>query len=127
MMAVLFCTIATFTLSQAVMAQSEGMGRPDPEAMAAARANQLRKDLKKAELPLTDEQDKKVNDLYQETAKKMQALFQESAGDRDAIRSKMQPIREEQDKKLKEILSAAQWDYYEKNLKGKRTGGPGGN
>jgi Spy/CpxP family protein refolding chaperone len=64
-------------------------------------------------LTLTDDQKPKVKAVLEETSKKRQAIFTDSSLDRSAMREKMQPINDEQKKKMKEILTADQFKKYE--------------
>jgi Spy/CpxP family protein refolding chaperone len=71
-------------------------------------------------LSLTDEQKPKVEKVLKETDKKMKELGQ------DADREKRQEIRNEQTKKMKEILTAEQFTKYEEYVKNMRAGKKGG-
>ncbi len=83
----------------------------DPEDFAKRQTAQL-----KEELDLNKEQEEKVYDLNLESVKKMNKLRDErqSGGGFDGMREKMTEIREEQNKKMKEILSKKQWTKFEK-------------
>ncbi|HKL31429.1 MAG TPA: hypothetical protein VJ919_02775 [Tangfeifania sp.] len=83
----------------------------DPEEFAKRQTAQL-----KEELDLNKEQEEKVYDLNLESIKKMSKLREEmqSGGGFEGMREKMTEIREEQNKKMKEILSEKQWTKYEK-------------
>ncbi|MFW5756171.1 MAG: hypothetical protein ACOCWK_06185 [Tangfeifania sp.] len=98
-----------FLLSSVVsMAQQRNF---DPEEFAKRQTAQL-----KEELDLNKEQEEKVYDLNLESIKKMSKLREEmqSGGGFEGMREKMTEIREEQNKKMKEILSEKQWTKYEK-------------
>lgn len=83
----------------------------DPEDFAKRQTAQL-----KEELDLNKEQEEKVYDLNLESIKKMSKLREEmqSGGGFEGMREKMTEIREEQNKKMKEILSEKQYTKYEK-------------
>ena len=75
------------------------------------------------ELSLTAEQKPKVEAVVKETNKKMQEIFNDSSTDRSQMREKMQPIREEQTKKMKAILTEEQFKkYQEMSQRGKKGG-----
>jgi Spy/CpxP family protein refolding chaperone len=67
----------------------------------------------KTDLKLTDEQVPKVQAVLDDTRKKMQALRDDSALSQDDRRAKMTTIREEQTKKMKEILKPDQFEKYQ--------------
>ncbi len=111
------------------MAQPGG-GRPggqggrqfDPAQMAQRRADMMKETVK-----LTDEQYAKVLALYKEESEAMQKQMQ--SGERPRMdREAMQKQREEQDAKLKAILTEEQfktWTEAQQNRRG-GFGGPGG-
>ncbi len=107
------------------MAQPQGPRNMNPEDMAKRQTEQI-----KEAVGLNSDQEKKVYDLSLEMSKKMRTMFQENqGGDREAMREKMTTLRGEQNKKMKEILTADQWSKYEKYLEDRRSrfgGGPGG-
>src|SRR5262245_51708283 len=72
------------------------------------RADTLAKELK-----LTDEQKTKVTALLDEQAKKMRELRSEGAS-QEQRREKMQAMREDHQKKMKEILTADQYEKWQK-------------
>jgi len=101
--------LLTFILTSVVsIAQQRNF---DPEDFAKRQTAQL-----KEELDLNKEQEEKVYDLNLESIKKMNKLREErqSGGGFEGMREKMTEIREEQNKKMKEILSKKQWTKYEK-------------
>ena len=77
------------------------------------------------QLNLTEEQKPKVEAVLRESAKKRQELFSDSSIDRSQIREKMQPIMEEQNKKLKAILTEEQWKKYQEMNQRRGKKGPG--
>lgn len=95
------------------------------------RAKRQTEEIKEA-VGLNKDQEKKVYDLNLEFGKKMRQEMQANAGGGfEGMREKMQKMREEQDKKMKEILTADQWAKYQKYQEERRArrgqGGPGGN
>jgi Spy/CpxP family protein refolding chaperone len=112
------------------MAQPGG-GRPggqggrqfDPAQMAQRRADMMKETVK-----LTDEQYAKVLALYKEESEAMQKQMQ--SGERPRMdREAMQKQREEQDAKLKAILTEEQfktWTEAQQNRMLRGMGGPGG-
>ena len=103
------------------MAQPQGQRNMNPEDMAKRQTEQI-----KEAVGLNSDQEKIVYDLNLESSKKMQALFQENqGGDREAMREKMNVLREEQNEKMKGILTADQWSKYEKYLEERRSRGRG--
>ncbi|MBT3383946.1 MAG: hypothetical protein HN778_02185 [Prolixibacteraceae bacterium] len=80
------------------------------------RAKTQTADLKEA-LGLDKDQEKKVYELNLESNKKMSAMredMQASGGGFEGMREKFTKLREDQNKKMKEILTKAQWPKYEK-------------
>lgn len=71
------------------------------------------------QLKLTDEQKPKVKAVLEERNKQMQGLRELSPEDR---RTKMQSLRQETNKKLKEILTPEQFKKYEEMQRGMRGG-----
>lgn len=91
----------------------------DPEEFAKRQTAQL-----KEELGLDEVQEKKVYELNLESIKKMSVL-REKMRDGDGfegMREKMMEIREDQNKKMKEILTEKQWTKYEKFQEERRAG-----
>ena len=91
----------------------------DPEQFAKRQTAQL-----KEELGLDEVQEKKVYELNLESIKKMSVL-REKMRDGDGfegMREKMMEIREDQNKKMKEILTEKQWTKYEKFQEERRAG-----
>jgi periplasmic protein CpxP/Spy len=98
----------------------------DPEVMAKRQTEQI-----KEAVGLNADQEKQVYDLNIESGKKMRAMREENQGAGfEGMREKMGKIREEQDKKMKEILTEAQWEKYLKYQEERRSrrgqGRPGG-
>ncbi|MBR6974286.1 MAG: hypothetical protein Q4D25_05335 [Bacteroidales bacterium] len=87
---------------------------PKPEEMATRRADQVKEQVKDAG-QLTDDQYKKVYDLYLKQSKDMQAKMNEGGGGFGAFNMEdMQKQQEATNKALKEILSEEQFKAYQK-------------
>jgi Spy/CpxP family protein refolding chaperone len=75
------------------------------------------------QLTLTDEQKPKVKAVLEESSKKRSEIMADTSLDRATIREKMQPIMDEQNKKMKAILTDDQFTKYkEMNQRGKKGG-----
>jgi periplasmic protein CpxP/Spy len=103
-----------------------GQRNMNPEDMAKQQTARI-----KEAVGLNAKQEKQVYDLNLESGKKMQAMRNESQGGGfEGMREKMAEVREEQDKKMKTILTDAQWKKYEKYREEQRAqrgqGRPGG-
>ena len=109
------------------MAQGFGGGmQMDPEERAKQQTAQI-----KEAVGLNAEQEKKVLDLNIAQGKEQAKMFesmQGGGGDMEGMREKMTAMREETNKKMKEILTAEQWTKYEKWQEERRSrfggGGP---
>ena len=99
-----------------------GQGQFDPAQMATMRA-----DMMKQTVNLTDDQYKKVVAMYKEETEAMMKAFQ-SGQPQPMDREAMQKQREEQNKKLKAILTDEQWKKWEEAMQNmmRGFGGPGG-
>ncbi|MBN1986055.1 MAG: hypothetical protein JW761_07095 [Prolixibacteraceae bacterium] len=102
-------------------------GNFDPEEMAQRQVERLTEQLK-----LSEEQQKQVYDLTMENFENMQQMRGQMGGEGDfeKMREQMQKAREEQNQKMKSILTDEQWDEYEayqEEMRARRgQGGPGG-
>jgi len=86
-----------------------GGGNFDPAAFVDRQMDELKEGLE-----LTDEQTEKVREIITAGFETMRNAREEMQdGDRDAMREKMQQMREEQTAKIKEVLSAEQFAKYE--------------
>jgi protein CpxP len=106
----------------AANAQPQGGPGGDPSQFVQMRANQMKESLK-----LTDEQYKKVVDLFTAQMADMQKMMQNQGGQPNFDPQAMQKIREDQNTKLKAILTEEQfktWSAEEQNHR--MGGGPGG-
>lgn len=95
-----------------------GQRNVDPEAFAKRQTAQL-----KEALVLSEGQENQVYELTLETRKKMRDLREENrsgGGGFEGIREKMNQIRNEENEKMKEILTDEQWVKYEKYLEERR-------
>ena len=101
-----------------------GQGQFDPAQMATMRA-----DMMKQTVNLTDEQYTKVVALYKEESEAMMKAFQ-SGQPQPMDPQAMQKQREEQNKKLKAILTDEQWKKWDEAMQNMMRnfgqGGPGG-
>jgi hypothetical protein len=89
-----------------------GGGNFDPQAMLDRQMEEL-----KESLELSDDQEKQVREIITagfETMRKAREEMQDGGGDREAMREKMQAMREEQTQKIKAVLSEDQFTKYEK-------------
>jgi Spy/CpxP family protein refolding chaperone len=103
-------TLMSLMLIAVVSIAQPGQRNFDPEAMAKRQTEQI-----KEAVGLDAKQEKQVYDLNLETGKKMRTLREENQGAGfEGMREKMGELRAEQDKKMKEILTDAQWKKYEK-------------
>ncbi|MBQ6751876.1 MAG: hypothetical protein IJR02_14085 [Bacteroidaceae bacterium] len=133
----IFLTMMVAMISLTSFAQFGGGQRREfnPEDMATRRADQVKEAAK-----TTDEQYKKVYDLFLKQAQESQARMKEAQekGERPQFnREEMQKQREATEAALKEILSAEQYEAYEKAQQERRQrfgqgngrggGRPGGN
>ncbi|MDR2039617.1 MAG: hypothetical protein LBQ60_16990 [Bacteroidales bacterium] len=102
-------TLLVVTLTFATAQERRGGGRNmgTPEERAKAQTDRLNELVK-----LTDDQKTKIQAFELEQAKKMSTVMQENREDREAMRTKMQEMDKERDKKYKEILTADQYKKY---------------
>jgi protein CpxP len=121
--------ILFFMLVMAATSMAQGFGggqQMTPEERAKQQTAQI-----KEAVGLNADQEKKVLDLNIEQGKKQSKMFEEmqgGGGDMEGMREKMTAMREETNKKMKEILTAEQWTKYEKWQEERRSrfggGGP---
>ncbi len=104
-----------------------GQRNMDPTERAKEELKQMDENL-----DLSNDQKEKVYDILLDGNNKRSAMFEEmrsGSGDREAMREKMRKLREEQNTKLKGVLSEKQWTKYEKIMEERRQqfrGSPGG-
>ena len=114
---------------QQQMGQGGGMGGSgnfDPSAFVDRQMEELKEGLQ-----LTEDQEKQVREIIVAGFETMRNAREEMQdGDRDAMREKMQKMREEQTAKIKAVLSEEQFAKYEQiqaeRLERMRQGGFGG-
>jgi hypothetical protein len=80
-----------------------------PEQMAQKQTNNIKEKIS----GITSDQETKILAVEQEAANAMQDARSSSNGDKDAMRSKMKPIRETRDAKLKAIFTTEQYTQYQ--------------
>lgn len=88
-----------------------GGGNFDPAAFVDRQMEEL-----KESLELSDDQEKQVREIItagMETMRKAREEMQDGGGDREAMREKMQAMREEQTEKIKAVLTEEQFTKYE--------------
>jgi len=97
---------------------AQGKGRPTVEQ----QLEQMTADLK-----LTDAQKPKVKAVLEESSKKRGEIYNDSSVPREQRREKMQPIMQEETKKMKEILTSEQFEKWQKMREERRSrsGGEG--
>jgi len=81
------------------------------------------------QLNLTDDQKPKVKEILDGQMQQMRDLHQDDSLSADDRRAKMRSIREDTDTKLKAVLTAdqfEQWQKMEARMRGPRNGPPGG-
>lgn len=100
-----------------IVAQPRGGQREfNPEDMAKRQTERLDE-----ELDLSKDQEKKVYEISLEAGKKMGELRgQMRDGGFQSVRDEMGEIREQQNEKMKKVLTEAQWKKYEKYLEERR-------
>jgi len=103
--------VLVLTASVSLAQDRRGRGNFDPEEMAKRQTEQI-----KEAVGLNADQEKKVYELKLATGKKMTELRDEmqGGGGFEGMREAFGKIREEEDKKMKEILTNEQWKAYEK-------------
>jgi periplasmic protein CpxP/Spy len=119
--------LALVTATVSAQNQGGGAANMDPNA----RAQKMTADIKQNVTGITTDQESKILAAEQEFTKGMQDAYTSSNGDRDAMRSKMQPLKDARDTKIKAILTADQYAQYQKfeatQHQGGHRGGGGGN
>ena len=105
-----------------------GGGNFDPAAFIDRQMEELKKGL-----DLTEDQEKQVREIItagSETIRKAREAMQDGGGDFEGMREKMQQMREEQNEKIKAVLSEEQFTKYEQIQQERRErmrqGGGGG-
>ena len=106
--------VLTIIFTSAVSLAQDRGGRENfsPEESAKRQTEQI-----KEAVGLKADQEKKVYEINLESSKKMSELrsqMQGGGGGFEGMREAFGKIREEQDKKMKEVLTEEQWVKYEK-------------
>lgn len=105
-----------------VSAQASDQANPDPKQMA----QKMTATVKQTVTGITPDQETKIVAVEEDYAKGMNDARTSSNGDHDAMRTKMQPLKEARDTKMKAILTDDQYAQYQKAEAG-RAGHRGGN
>ncbi len=107
--------LTTALLSLQPLAQAADQGTPAGGA-GGQRGTQLRERMQDAmkELNLTDEQKEKLKPLWQAQAQKMRELMKDQGLSRQEKVEKFKAAREEMEPKLKQILTAEQFEKWQK-------------
>nr|WP_319999666.1 hypothetical protein [uncultured Draconibacterium sp.] len=88
-----------------------GPGNFDPQAMVDRMVDDMDENL-----DLSKKQEEKIRKIMEENFEsmaKMREEMQDSGAGFEGMREKMQKVREEQDNKMKEVLSDEQWEKYQ--------------
>ena len=110
--------LLAFMLISVIGISQPRQGNMTPEAMAKRQTEQIKEAVK-----LNEKQEKQIYEVNLETSKKMQAMREKMGGGGfEGMRDQMTELRADQDKKMKEILTADQWDKYEKFRAERRAG-----
>ncbi|MGP8217231.1 MAG: hypothetical protein ACLQQ4_16800 [Bacteroidia bacterium] len=91
----------------------------DPQQMARKQTDNIKKNV----TGITPDQESKILAVEQEFSQAMQDARNSSNGDREAMRSKMQPLKENRDAKIKGILTSDQYAQYQKMEESHQWGG----
>jgi hypothetical protein len=112
-----YSLIAALLLGGAVAGTSVASAQTSTNAARGQRRApnmEQRMDRLSQELKLTDEQKPKVKAALEDMAKKRQELFSDSSVPREQRREKMQTMMADENKKMKEILNADQFEKWQK-------------
>ena len=110
-------------LACTTLATAQETNTPPPKGKRGMPTVEQQTDMMKQRLNLTDEQVPKVKAALEDRNKQMAEIRQMPQG--DERREKMAALREEQSKKMKEILTPEQYTKYQSMLQGKKGGGGG--
>jgi len=103
-------TLAAGFAFVALNVSAQEKGHMDPQQMAQKQTEQI----KSSVTGITPDEESKILAVEQDFAKSAQDARESSNGDRETMRSKIQPIRESRDAKIKGILTADQYAQYQK-------------
>ena len=109
----------------AFMASAQGGGQITPEQRAEFMARRYER--MKTELTLTDKQLADIKKVEEEFFPKQMELFEKYRDDRETMMTEFQKLREEQNKKVKPLISAEQYTKYVEFNRPRQGGGGGGN
>ena len=93
--------------------------RYDRSSSPEDRAKQQTAQLKEL-LDLNADQEKQIYELNLQTGKQMASMRGQGNANPQGMREKMMKMREEQNEKMKAILTEAQWNKYQKYLEERR-------
>ncbi len=112
--------LAFITANVSAQAQG-GKQQIDPQQ----RAQKMTDNVKQNVTGITPDQESKILAAEQTFTKGMQDAWSSSNGDHDAMKSKMQPLKDARDAQIKTILTADQYTQYQK-MEAEHKGGHGG-
>jgi len=101
--------LAFITATTSAQAPS-GKQQMDPQQMAQKRTDRIKQNV----TGVTADQESKILAAEQTFTKGMQDAWSSSNGDRDAAKSKMQPLKDALDAQIKTILTSDQYTQYQK-------------
>ena len=115
---VLFASCATLSLLAQAVPRRGPEGPPNPERELAMLTRWL---------DLTEDQVALIKPIVEENHLRRQAVFENAAGDREAVRTQMEDLREETFEQFSEILTDEQMTEYKKMTErfGRRPGDRG--
>jgi hypothetical protein len=111
--------LAFITINLSAQGGGGNMGNMDPQQ----RAQKETANIKEHVTGITPDQESKISAVEQDFAKSAKDVWSSSNGDHDAMKSKMQPLKESRDAKIKGILSADQYAQYTKMQEAHQMGG----
>jgi len=98
---------------------SAQQGKMDPQQMAQKQTDNIKQHV----TGVTSDQESKILAIEQDFSKSAQDARAASNGDKDAMRAKMQPLRQDRDAKIKAVLSDSQYAEYTQLEKEHQGGG----
>jgi len=113
--------LALITANVPAQAQGGEKQQMDPQQ----RAQKMTDNIKQNVTGITPDQESKILAAEQTFTKGMQDAWSSSNGDRDTMKSKMQPLKDTRDSQIKTILTADQYTQYQK-LEASHQGGHSG-
>jgi hypothetical protein len=106
----------------AISVSAQERGNMDPQQMAQKQTDNIKQHV----TGVTSDQEAKILAIEQDFAKSAQDARTSANGDREAMRAKMQPLRQDRDAKIKAVLSDAQYTEYTQMEKEHQGGGKKG-